>query len=91
MEMKFCQSCGMPLNTDADHGTNKDKSLNDEYCTYCFQNGVFTKDCTMDEMIELCLGFIDEFNKDSEKKYTVEEARAAMKDYFPKLKRWAQS
>ena len=31
-----------------------------------------------------------EFNKDSEVKYTVEEARKTMKEYFPQLKRWKQ-
>ena len=41
----------------------------------------------MDEMIELNLNYLDEFNKDSEVKYTVEEARKTMKEYFPQLKR----
>ncbi|NDV68441.1 zinc ribbon domain-containing protein [Dysgonomonas sp. 25] len=91
MEIKFCQSCGMPLNADADHGTNADQSLNDEYCTHCFQNGAFTRDCTMDEMIETCLLYLDEFNKDSDKAYTKEEARAGMKEFFPHLKRWAKA
>lgn len=91
MEMKFCQSCGMPLKTAADHGTNMDKSQNDDYCTYCYQNGQFTKDCTMEEMIEMCLQFLDEFNKDSDKVYEKEEARAGMKEYFPTLKRWAKA
>ncbi len=30
-EMKFCQSCGMPL-TDDNKGTNADGSINDDYC-----------------------------------------------------------
>jgi len=41
-------------------------------------------------MIELNLNYLDEFNKDSEVKYTVEEARKTMKEYFPQLKRWKQ-
>ncbi|MDH6354826.1 hypothetical protein M2132_001157 [Dysgonomonas sp. PH5-45] len=89
-QMKFCQSCGMPLNTDADHGTNADKSLNEDYCVYCFKEGNFTSDTTMDGMIETCLQFLDEFNKDAPKKLTKEEARAEMKKYFPMLKRWAK-
>ena len=44
----------------------------------------------MDEMIEHNLEYLDEFNKDSEKKYTVEEARSGMKQFFPHLKRWKQ-
>ena len=34
-EMKFCQSCGMPLN-DQVLGTNDDGSKNEEYCMYCY-------------------------------------------------------
>ena len=89
MEQKFCQSCGMPLSPEV-LGTEKDGSKNEEYCTYCYADGHFTVDCTMDEMIELNLNYIDEFNKDSEVKYTVEEARKTMKEFFPQLKRWKQ-
>ena len=53
------------------------------------QTGI-TKECTMDEMIELNLNYLEEFNKDSEVKYTIEEARATMKEFFPQLKRWKQ-
>ncbi|MDU1890413.1 MAG: zinc ribbon domain-containing protein [Dysgonomonas sp.] len=89
MDQKFCQSCGMPLNTDADFGTNTDKSKNEDYCQYCFTEGHFTQDFTMDQMIEHCAQFVEEFNKDAETKVTKEEAIAQMKMYFPKLKRWA--
>ena len=60
------------------------------YCQYCYADGHFTKECTMDEMIELNLNYLEEFNKDSEVKYTIEEARATMKEFFPQLKRWKQ-
>ena len=53
MEAKLCQSCGMPLSSAEVLGTNADGSLNEEYCTYCYQHGNFAQDCTMDEMIEL--------------------------------------
>lgn len=91
MDQKFCQSCGMPLNTTADHGTNADNSYNDDYCTYCFQQGKFTEDYTMEQMITHCAQFVDEFNKDSEKKLSKEEAITQMKQYFPSLKRWAKA
>ncbi len=89
MEGKFCQSCGMPLNANEDFGTNSDQSLNEDYCKYCYQNGAFTQDVTMDEMIGHCVQFLEEFNKDSQQKFTKEEAIAQMKAYFPTLKRWA--
>lgn len=88
METKFCQSCGMPLDSEKVCGTNADGSLNDDYCVYCYQQGKFMQDCTMDEMIEHCAQFVEEFNKDSERKVTKEEAIAGMKEFFPTLKRW---
>ena len=91
MNPKFCQSCGMPLNASEDFGTNADQSKNDEYCTYCFKNGEFTEDITMDEMIEHCVQYLDDFNKDTEQKLTKEQAVSQMKEYFPTLKRWASA
>ena len=88
MNEQFCQSCGMPMPTEDLSGTNADHSKNEDYCTYCFQNGKFTSDVTMDEMIETCLNYLDEFNKNSETQYTVEESRTMMKEFFPTLKRW---
>ena len=86
-EMKFCQSCGMPLNAE-NLGTNADGSKNEDYCMYCYQNGKFTNDCTMDEMIEFCAQFVDEVNKNMPKPMTKEEYKDMMRQYFPMLKRW---
>ena len=80
----------MPLTDASQFGTNADRTPNETYCHFCFRDGTFTQKCTMDEMIELNLNYLDEFNKDSEVKYTVEEARKTMKEYFPQLKRWKQ-
>lgn len=91
MEQKFCQSCGMPLTLNEEIGTNADQSKNDEYCIYCFKDGAYTLDCTMEEMIEISLKHLEEFNKDSEVKYTREEAKANMEQFFPQLKRWAKA
>ena len=70
MEQKFCQSCGMPLSDATVLGTETNGSKNEEYCCYCYADGHFTVDCTMDEMIDHCALFVDEFNKDSEMKMT---------------------
>ncbi len=89
MEQKFCQSCGMPLTAAEQFGTNKDQSTNEDYCVYCFKDGNFTQNVTMDEMIAHCAQFVEEFNKDAGEKLTKDEAIVQMKMYFPKLKRWA--
>lgn len=88
MEQSFCQSCGMPMTATEHFGTNPDGSANSDYCVYCYQNGQFTKELTMNEMIEHCAQFVDEFNKDSDQKLTREEAIGQMRQFFPKLKRW---
>ena len=88
--MKFCQSCGMPL-TDEVLGTNADGSKNEEYCMYCYKDGKFTQDCTMDEMIEHCAQYVGNFNEGSGLQLTREEAIGQMKMYFPHLKRWRKS
>ena len=87
MEQKFCQSCGMPLNTE-NLGTNADGSKNENYCMYCYKDGKFTNDCTMDEMIEFCAQFVDDVNKNMPKPMTKEEYKDMMRQYFPMLKRW---
>jgi len=52
---KNCQSCGMPLKQDPAHGgTNADGSKSTMYCSYCYQNGKFTRDCTVQEMQAFC-------------------------------------
>ena len=56
MKKKYnnCQSCGMPLNKDEKGGgTEADGSLNEMYCSHCYQNGKFTMpNITVDEMRE---------------------------------------
>ena len=82
---KFCQCCGMPMgDTDELCGTNADGSKNEEYCKYCYENGEFTFQGTMEEMIELCVPNMAAANPDM----TEEEARKIMQEWFPELKRW---
>lgn len=82
--LKFCQSCAMPLNNDI-LGTEKDGSKNPDYCSYCYEDGAFTTDCTMAEMIEFCAPMMAQHNPDM----TEEKAKAQMQEFFPSLKRWS--
>ena len=86
--MHFCQSCGMPL-TDEILGTNADGSKSEEYCIYCFKDGAFTGDFTMEEMIDFCSQFVEQYNKDSGQNLTQEEYKAMLRQYYPNLKRWS--
>lgn len=84
----FCQSCGMPLQDPQYFGTDKDGSPNHEYCCYCYKDGAFVQDCTMEEMIDHCVKYLDEFNGACNTQYTREESIAMMQQHFPQLKRW---
>ena len=56
MEERFCQSCGMPMGqTDERYGTEADGTKSKDYCSYCYTNGAFPAECTMQEMIDLCV------------------------------------
>ena len=82
---KHCQSCGMPMCKDAVYGTNADGSKSEDYCEHCFENGKFTGgDCTMEEMIELCVPYVVEANPNMSKN----DAKKMMQELFPTLKRW---
>lgn len=86
-ETKFCQSCGMPL-TNEILGTNADGSKNEDYCIYCYKDGAFTGDFTMEEMAEYCSMFVEEYNKNTGKNLTACEYKQELLKYFPVLKRW---
>lgn len=85
MEM-ICQSCGMPMQTE-DYGTNKDGGANSEYCKYCYENGAFTSDETMEQMIETCVPYMVK----EDTGMTEEKARGMLQEVMPQLKRWKKA
>lgn len=88
--MKFCQSCGMPMQAATNFGTEPDGTPSADYCVHCYKNGAFTQVCTMEEMIQLCAQFHEEFRDQTGKSYTREESVRLMREYFPSLKRWSE-
>lgn len=81
MENKICQSCGMPL-VKEDLGTNKDGSLNNDYCKYCYTKGEFIDKVTMEEYIDMCSNYSDQAGM------TYKEMHDYCTKLFPTLKRW---
>ncbi len=82
---KFCQSCGMPMGeTDELYGLEAGGSRSTDYCKYCYENGAFTFEGTMDEMIEICVPHMVEGNSGM----TEAQARQMMGQFLPSLKRW---
>ena len=51
---KNCQSCGMPLKRDEEHGgTEADGSRSGMYCSHCYRQGRFVlPDLTVEQMQE---------------------------------------
>ena len=87
MKQTFCQSCGMPL-SDNVMGTDADGSRNEDYCIYCYKDGRFTQDMTMEQMIDFCAQFTDRMNETNGWSLTPEQAKEQMREFFPHLKRW---
>ena len=88
MEEKICQRCGMNMRSAEDFGTNADGTRNEEYCLYCYQNGAFTRDVTMEEMLETNLKYLDHWNNETGNNFTPDEARPMLREFLSMLKRW---
>ncbi len=82
MKNKICQRCGMPITSDKQLGTNKDGSINGDYCIYCYKNGEYIDKVTMNEYIEMCSQY------GSQAGMTNDEMRKHCTKLFPTLKRW---
>ena len=82
MENRICQSCGMPIESDDQLGTNKDGSISEDYCKYCYDKGEFIDKVSMEEYIEMCSQF------GAQAGMTNEEMKALCQQLFPTLKRW---
>ena len=76
----ICQCCGMPLD-DAIIGHNRDGSLNEDYCQWCYADGTYTYS-DMDDLIDVCVrNMVNEG-------FTEEQARAYLKQTLPQLDYW---
>lgn len=76
----ICQCCGMPLE-DEITGRNRDGSLNEDYCKWCYADGTYTYS-DMDELIDVCAGHM------AGDGFTEEQARAYLKQKLPGLDYW---
>ena len=76
----ICQCCGMPLE-DGIISRNRDGSLNEDYCKWCYADGTYTYH-DMDDLIDVCVQHMVNEN------FSEEQARACMKQVLPKLEYW---
>ena len=47
-----CQSCALPLSNETDYGAESDGTKSEEYCTWCYPDGSFTGEESLDAFIE---------------------------------------
>jgi transcriptional regulator with XRE-family HTH domain len=76
----ICQCCGMPLE-DSIISRDKDGSLNEDYCKWCYADGTYTYS-DMDDLINICIPHM------TAEGFTEEQARSYMKEMLPKLDYW---
>ncbi|GAB6121047.1 GyrI-like domain-containing protein [Dysgonomonas termitidis] len=69
-------------------GTNGDKSPNEDFCCFCFQNGKYTDDFSFDEFVEDSLQYHDEAEKLDGHTLTLNEVSLKTRVKLPGLKRW---
>ena len=70
----------MPLD-DSIIGKNKDGTLNEDYCQWCYADGTYTYS-NMDDLIDVCVGHMVNEN------FSEEQARIYLKQTLPKLDYW---
>ena len=75
-----CQCCGLPLE-DTIISRDKDGSLNEDYCKWCYADGTYTYS-NMDDLINICVPHMvnEGFSED--------QARQYMKQMLPTLDYW---
>ena len=67
---------------------NADGTKNEDYCMYCYKDGKFLQDCTMEEMIEHCAQFVNAVNEGLEKPITKEEYIGVGKTHYQRGVYW---
>ena len=85
MEMTYCQSCGLPFDTNHEEFIAREKDGSKSmYCTFCYEDGAFTQpDATAHDMIEIGVPHLA-------RKIGEAAAREQLAAFVPTLLRWKQ-
>ena len=79
----ICQCCGMPLE-DEIMSKEKDGSINEEYCKWCYADGKFVY-TSLDELTDFLVEHM------SNESFPPEQARAYFESSLPKLNHWKEN
>ena len=77
------QSCGMMFVAPDQHGHEADGSEVGDLCRWCYDDGAYVEDVTMDEMIEDCAPRMAKAMG-----WTADEAASLLGAVLPTLRRW---
>jgi len=75
----------MPITKNEDFGTNWDGSTNKDYCVYCYKDGKFIDDVSMEEYIKMNVKYAYLAGMSEE------EMKVHCQKVFPTLKRWQKT
>ncbi|MBW3081825.1 zinc ribbon domain-containing protein [Bifidobacterium phasiani] len=79
----YCESCGMMFTGPDQRGHEADGSETAEYCRWCYEDGRYTYETTMDDMIEDCAPRMAHYMG-----WSVDECASLLGAVLPTLKRW---
>ena len=74
----------MPLSDPELLGTEADGTPSEHHCKWCYANGAYQGQCTMEDMVGICV----ENMATPDAPFTPEEARTYMETLLPTLERW---
>lgn len=84
MPEHYCQSCGMMFTEPDQRGHEADGTETDEFCRWCYDQGAYTYETTMEEMIEDCAPRMAEYMN-----WSVDECASLLGAILPTLRRWS--
>nr|WP_317440486.1 zinc ribbon domain-containing protein [uncultured Collinsella sp.] len=86
MPEHYCQSCGMMFTGPDQHGREADGTETEDFCRWCYDQGAYTYETTMEEMIEDCAPRMAKHMD-----WSVDECASLLGAILPTLRRWRES
>ena len=83
MPEHYCQSCGMMFTAPNQFAHEADGTERQDYCKWCYDQGEYLENVTMDEMIEECAPRMAEAMG-----WTLDESASLLGAVLPTLDRW---
>ncbi|SDN26829.1 Helix-turn-helix [Actinomyces ruminicola] len=80
-----CQSCGMPIPREGQHGSEANGTRSEDYCSMCYQDGAFVGPETLEDLIEHSAPYVSESAH-----ITEDEAVSYLSAVLPQLRRWKE-